>query len=464
MARVRTLILTTLVVAGIAAPIGAGSATAQEQPAGLSASDNVRFVTNVPFRIKYPQSSRLSTDMDFMTQTLERRRDEGAVARITREYAFVGTYMNGMQVVDITFPESPRVVAVYDCAIAQSDVFLFERPDLGRTFVAYSSDNIASQTDFSSRCHRENGVEPGQYGTFIIDVTQPTRPRSVSFIHFPGGTHQVTVDPSGHWVYSSPADLPGTPPGDFHISDVTDPWNPVEPRAVPLLTGLDAHDIMFSEDGTRAYVGALTHSLIVDTTDPGNPQIIGRIIDPTVNIHHEAHAYTTVDELTGREHSFLLVVDEFAGAAGNEVCPGGGIHVYDITGGLERTPVKVGLFFVPEVGPVEGAGQGAAGLDRCTAHVMEIYPEHGIATIAWYALGTRVLDLSGLVGLSAGVTEEMGSLGAGIREVAYAHFDDGDVWATKTNRIEEDGTFYVYAADTARMLDVFHVDLGAGDG
>ncbi|MFN2591032.1 MAG: hypothetical protein ABR518_09720, partial [Actinomycetota bacterium] len=118
----------------------------------------------------------------------------------------------------------------------------------------------------------------------------------------------------------------------------------------------------------------------------------------------------------------------------------------------------------PEVGPVEGAGQGAAGLDRCTAHVMKIYPEQGLATIAWYALGTRVLDLSGLVGLSAGVTEEMGSLGTGIREVAYAHFDDGDVWATKTNRISEDGTFYVYAADTARMLDVFHVDLSAETG
>jgi hypothetical protein len=62
------------------------------------------------------------------------------------------------------------------------------------------------------------------------------------------------------------------------------------------------------------------------------------------------------------------------------------------------------------------------------------------------------------VGVSAGVSEEMGSVGAGIREIGYAHFDDSDVWATKTNRFADDGTFYVYAADTNRMLDIFHVD------
>ena len=45
--------------------------------------------------------------------------------------------------------------------------------------------------------------------------------------------------------------------------------------------------------------------------------------------------------------------------------------------------------------------------------------EHDLALVSWYALGTRVLDLSGLVGLSAGVSEEMGSQGFGIREVAY---------------------------------------------
>lgn len=79
-------------------------------------------------------------------------------------------------------------------------------------------------------------------------------------------------------------------------------------------------------------------------------------------------------------------------------------HVYDVTGHLERSPVKVGAYLAPETGPVEGAGQGTAGTDRCTAHVIQIHDDEGLALIAWYALGTRVLDLSGLLGVSAGLT------------------------------------------------------------
>ena len=330
--------------------------------------------------------------------------------------------------------------AVYECAVAQGDVFLFERPDLGRTFVAYSSDVIPAQHDFGSQCHTDNGVEEGQYGTFIVDVTDPYHPQSVSFVEFPRGSHQLTIHPDSTWLYSSPSALVQAGTGQIDIADLTDPWNPVVVEPLELVTGLDSHDVIFSDDGTRAYSAALTHTLVIDTTDPGSPEVIGRILDPAINIHHEAHPYTTVDELTGIRHTFLIIVDEFAGAAGNEVCPGGGLHVYDITGHLERAPVKVGAWFVPEVGPAGGAGQGVAGLDRCTAHVLQLHPDQELMTIAWYAMGTRVLDLSGLVGLAAGVSEELGSVGTGMREVAYAHFDDGDVWATKTNRIADDGT------------------------
>lgn len=321
----------TTAVIGLAALLVA-TLGAHEDPE-LRTSDNVRFVTNVTFDTPYDDASAAATDMDFMTAAVEERVPRGRSERggppqtVERDFAFVGMYKNGMQVVDITEPEQPQVVATYDCAVAQADVFLFERPDLGRTFVAYSSDVIASQTHYSSRCHADNDVEEGQYGTFIIDVTDPYDPQSVSFIPFPRGTHQVTIDPSGMWVYSSPSAVVTTQPGQLHVADVSDPWNPGGAQPIELLTGLDAHDIIFSEDGDRAYAAALTHTLVLDTSDPGDPQVIGRILDATVNIHHEAHPYTTVDETTGIEHTFLLVVDEFAGAAGNEVCPGGGVHV-----------------------------------------------------------------------------------------------------------------------------------------
>lgn len=456
-------------LATVAAPTAVPAAELEEEP---HASDNMEFLGNVAFDEpqRYPEADRKATDMDFATLEVStqpgKAQGHGAERfREEREFAFVGTYLNGLQVVDITEPTDPEVVAVYDCAVAQSDVFVFERPDLGRTLLAYSSDRIARQTDFGSDCHTDNGVGEGEYGTFIVDVTDPYDPQSVSFVEYPRGTHQVTIDPTGHWIYSSPSALIQAGTGQIDVTDVSDPENPVTQEPLELVTGADSHDITFNAEGTRAYSAALTHTLVIDTTDPGEPEVIGRIVDPGVNIHHQADPVTITDETTGVEHDFLIVTDEIAGAAGNQVCPGGGLHVYDITGHLERAPVKVGAWFAPEAGPVEGAGQGVAGLDRCTAHVLEIHPDEQVMTIAWYALGTRVLDLSGLVGLAAGASEEMGSLGAGMREIGYLHFDDSDVWAVKTPRIDADGSFVAYAADTHRMLDViaFHGDAPESD-
>jgi hypothetical protein len=66
----------------------------------------------------------------------------------------------------------------------------------------------------------------------------------------------------------------------------------------------------------------------------------------------------------------------------------------------------------------------------------------------------RIVDISAIAGLSAGVQAGQ-SLGQGMREIGYGHFDNSDTWAAKTNRIDEDGSFYVYGIDTARELDVW---------
>jgi hypothetical protein len=223
--RARPLLLAVALAGGLVTP-----ATA-DQAAEPTNSDNLEFITNLEFeqRPDLGNSSRLATDVDFHTYTLQEEGPDGEEIEVVRDFAFVGTYVNGLQVVDITDPEEPFVVAVYECAIAQSDVFLFEREDLDGVFVAYSSDVIAGQTNTQSRCHQDNGVPSGQYGTFLIDVTDPLNPQSVSFIEFPRGTHQVSVHPSGRWVYSSPSALVTDRLGEFHIADITDPSNPGAP-------------------------------------------------------------------------------------------------------------------------------------------------------------------------------------------------------------------------------------------
>jgi hypothetical protein len=401
-----------------------------------SGSDNLRHVTTLAYEQRYGKTLPFGTDIEFATIR-------------GRTYAMAGTYRNGLQIIDVSNPTSPSITAVYDCAIAQGDVQIFRQGK--RTMAAYTADDISGETFPESGCYSDMGITTKKYGTFLVDITDPKRPTTAGFVEIPQGSHNQTVDPSGGYLYNSNSDLTRGEPAAIEIFDIRDPANPRKVRELPLTTGLESHDITFNGDGTRAYSAALTHTLVIDTTDIENPAIIGRIIDPAINIHHQSDPVTLTDPLLGTR-TFLLIEDEFAGAAGNGWCPGGGVHVYDITGSLERTPVKVGFWEMPEVRP-------ATDNLTCTAHVFRLYPEQKLMTMAWYDAGVRVVDLSGLVGVAVG-TAETGQVGMGMREIAHYTMDDADTWSAKTPRFEANGSFYLFGNDINRGLDVYYFDSG----
>jgi hypothetical protein len=388
-----------------------------------SATENVEHVANLAYATRYGQELPFGTDIELRSYN-------------GRDYAFAGTYMNGLQIIDVTDPAKPAIAAVYDCSLAQGDVQVFTQR--GRVLVAYTADDYGPDyTKPESRCYRENGVTDVRYGTFLIDVTNPRRPTTAGFVQLPKGSHNQTVHPSGSYLYNSNSDLSGI--GEVEVVDIRRPHRPGIAARLPLETGVDSHDITFSADGTRAYIAAVTHTLVVDTTIPAKPVIIGRILDPTINISHQAEPFTIGDR------TFLIVTDELAGAAGNGFCPGGGLHLFDITGDLERTPLKVGFFDIGDVRPTTGTSI------TCTSHVLKIHPAEQLMTIAWYAAGTRIIDLSGL----AGPVPMMA-------EVGHAYFDDSDTWSAKALTVTRDGTFHVFANDINRGLDVFAVTLEDG--
>ncbi|MDQ3530626.1 MAG: hypothetical protein M3425_11905, partial [Actinomycetota bacterium] len=79
----------------------------------------------------------------------------------------------------------------------------------------------------------------------------------------------------------------------------------------------------------------------------------------------------------------------------------------------------------------------------------------------WFAGGVRVVDLSDLVGVSAG-TGDTGSVGAGMKEVGHFRFvADHDTWAAKVNKFARDGSAYIFSNDQTRGLDVFRYDSAA---
>ena len=441
------LLTLRLLVVGLAMAAGTLTATflaaAQPEEEGTG-TDNVTHVANLQYAPLLNSTTQGGSDVEFM-------RLEG------RDYALAGTTgRNGMQIVDITDPTQPEIVGVYECPISQGDVQVWTNGD--RVLASYTADSTIGAARIDTQCARDHQMDGTEIGTFIVDVSDPTAPTSVSFISIPKGSHNQTIHPSGRYLYNSNSELITSLSAEpiVTIYDVSDPVNPrhVQDYVIPFQPvglGSESHDISFNADGSRAYVAALSQTLILDTTDPANPAPIAQIIDPAINVHHGADPVTLPRE-DGSLRTVVIITDEQAGAAANPVCPGGGLHVYDVSPEVEDSPEKMGTWFLDDASP--NTSTSAA----CTSHVMRYYPDQKLMTIAWYARGVRVIDISGLADFSGNDATVAFGDGVGLTEIGYMYFDDSDTWSFKTNRIEADGSFYGYGNDIARGFDVYRFD------
>ena len=444
----RLAVLGSLVLAVLA--LSAPAAFGQAATSGEH-SDNMEFVKNLPYELRNGATEITGTDIEF--------------TRIGgRQYALAGSYKNGMQIVDITNPRNSQIVAVYDCGVTQGDVQVFRQASKpGRVFVSYASDTFG---DGTSTCYQEaaalgfevlKSTGQGKNGSFIAEITDPLHPKTVSFVDVTQGTHNGTIHPSGNYLYNSNSDLiVNSPTPAIEVFDISNFAAPVKVKELPLPTfpglGTESHDITFKSDGTRAYSAALSQGVVINTENPADPSIISTWPDPAINVWHQMDPYTTTDA-SGRERTFLLAEDEVAGAAGGPVCPSGGFHVYDVTGELEKNPQKVGYWNIDDVG-FSGEATGT-----CTAHVFRIHQREQVMTAAFYNGGVRVVDLSGLTGISLGSTQVAGE---GMKEIGYYRMPDADTWSAKTPQIDrKTGDFYLFGNDIRRGLDIYHYS-GAG--
>ena len=426
--------------------LGAPAAFGQAAPEGEH-SPNMEHVDTLPYEPRNGGTTPFGTDIEFT-------RLGG------RQYALAGSYRNGMQIVDITDPRNSQIVSVYDCGVTQGDVQVFRQADKpGRTFVAYASD---THGDGTSTCYREaaalgfdvqKSATAGKNGTFIAEITNPLNPVTVSFVEITQGAHNQSIHPSGNFLYNSNSDLITSFQPAIEIFDITNFAAPVKTAELALPTrpglGTESHDISFSKDGSRAYSAALSQGVVIDTTNAGNPSVIKSWLDHTINVWHQIEPYTTTDS-SGRTREFLIAEDEFAGAAGGPVCPSGGFHVYEITGELEKDPQKVGYW------NIDDAGFSGDATGTCTAHVFRIHEREQVMTAAFYNGGVRVVDLSGLSGISLGSSQLVGE---GMKEIGYYRMPDADSWSAKTPQINrKTGDFYLFGNDIKRGLDIYHFD------
>jgi hypothetical protein len=427
-----------VLAAGLLTP---AAALAQAEEPG-SGSPNLSYVKNLPYEAKFPdlEPENYGTDIEFAT--LNRRR-----------HAIAGSYFNGMQIVDIAKPSQAKIVGVYECGILQGDIQVFRAADRSRrTLATYTADSSSDPETADSQCFKEANAlgfqsteedGSGKQGTFIVDITNPRAPKTVSFIEVPQGSHNQTVHPSGGWLYNSNSDLITSFEPAIEVIDIRNPAQPKHATELPLTglpgLGTESHDITFNKKGTRAYSAALSHEAIIDTTNPAEPKIVSEFDDEAVNVWHQSDP-VTLTASDGTKKEFLIAEDEFAGAAGGPVCPSGGVHVYDITGEKESSPEKVGYWNIDDFGPTHDPR------GTCTAHVFDIHERQELMTLAFYNGGVRVLDLSGLAD------------GEGIKAIAAYQTDNADTWSFKAPTVSRKGAWYAYGNDMARGLDIYRYD------
>jgi hypothetical protein len=445
--RLRTLTVSSaalaLAFAGPATPALAHDASVDKVvmkdvlvPEKEGVGDKMTAVANLPYVEAEGPRSQAGSDIEF-----------GRIGG--RDYAFAGTLRNGLQIVDISRPTAPKRVAVYDCKISQGDVQVFKQGK--RVLATYTADGTVGAVGAESGCGTDLGLKAADSGTVLVDVTNPAKPRTIGFAPVARGSHNMTVHPSGRYLYNSNSDLITSTAPSIVIFDIANPAKPklVQELRIPFVPtslGSESHDITFSADGKRAYSAALSQSLILDTTDPEKPRQIAQIVDPTVEVSHGADPIR-LKKKDGSFRDLLLVSDEHAGAATGTHCPGGGVHIYDITGGLEKSPKKLGVWYIGESRPSTAT---------CTAHVFRMHGDQGLFTIAWYDQGVRVVDVAGLADLPTPAVPFVASgNGNGIKEIGKYVFTDSNTWSFKTNAIATDGSFFGYGNDLGRGFDVY---------
>ena len=121
--------------------------------------ENMRLVANVPLE---------GDEVDPAASDIE----------LAGDYAFVGSYGEGMVVIDISDPTHPKRAGKFDCPGGQNDIQL--SPDARYAVMAIDTK--------SNTCH------DGQEGSVVLDISDPANPRELSFIPIQVGSHNDTLD------------------------------------------------------------------------------------------------------------------------------------------------------------------------------------------------------------------------------------------------------------------------------
>ena len=238
------------------------------------------------------------------------------------------------------------------------------------------SKNILALAYHESQCTKKKA------GVALFNVKNPTRPKLLSDVALPGGTHTISLYPGKPIIYASPGGLLNGG-GVEQILDISNPKK-IKVAATFKPNEAGCHDItwLFKKEEKLAFCPGLSGTEIWNVAKPLKPVMISHIYNPVQDFHHYALPTKDGNHLVVSDENFELH-DCTSGQS-----PTGAFFVYDIT--VREAPVPVAKF-----SPQRGAAPvGGAATPVCTSHQFNFVPGTDVIVTSWYTGGTSIIDFS----------------------------------------------------------------------
>ena len=347
-----------LAVLGMMALFAAAIAPASAAPA-VNKSDNLKHVAN----FNYDGGSELAASGRYVYSG--EANAKGGQGRNTAPEE------GGLHIYDV---KKMKEVGYMHCPGTDNDVEVL-RP--GLVAMAFSQ-NVCAPTAGS--------------GIMVIDVKNPAKPRVVSLLNT-GASHTMKPFPGGDYLFMAGGNLLGSGKNGTVIVDVKNPYKPKV--ATTAKNVMDCHDVSFSVTEEDRQLGFCAGAVgtgevqIWDVSDPLNPTVISRIVNPAIQYSHYA---------IGNSDGTLLAIDDEAFAAhdcNSGASPTGRVWIYDITD--PKVPLVAGSFAPPRGGDPEYANignfPGWVG-SWCMSHGLDWHPKKDAVGVTWFTGGISVIDVS----------------------------------------------------------------------
>lgn len=381
-------LLLIVAVLALAVPMGASARTGPvdgpvDEPQGEVDAEGLELVRH--FSYGEPDASGTAP---FFSSGTDLAFDGDIVYAAQQADGGIPEQQGGIHIIDVADPDDPQHLGLVPCEAYQNDVAVVRSGLVALGYHGLNGDCFGLE-------------EEGQRGLALFDVSDAEAPALVGSSPniapkrggLSGGTHTITVHPSGDFIYASPGGLPtngggGNPMSILDVSDETQ----VTIAGEFISNGIGCHDFSFfdrSEDSLPSPLGedlgvcvGFGETQIWDVSDPVAPVVISRITNPLVTFHHSG--------VVSDDGRFLVIGDEAFGAHDCEGGPTGALFMYDIT--TPEAPVPQSYFGIDRAHG--DAPLSSNRVDWCTAHLYNFIPGTMIMVVSWYSGGITVIDWS----------------------------------------------------------------------